>query len=57
MLTRRVDRVYLERYKKCSTSEDVAAAQEAIISELEQKYEDARKPGVYMLDEASGLTH
>lgn len=39
-----VNQIYLERYKKCTTSEDVTAAQEAIISELEQKYEDARKP-------------
>ena len=39
-------RVYLERYKRCTASDDVKAAQEAIISELEQAYEDARKIGM-----------
>lgn len=38
-------RIYLERYQKCTTSEDVKATQEAIINELEQKYEEARRPG------------
>ena len=39
-------RVYLGRYKRCTASDDVKAAQEAIISELEQAYEDARKIGM-----------
>lgn len=39
-------RVYLERYKCCTTSDDVEAAQEAIIRELEQAYEDARRTGM-----------
>ena len=41
-----LSRVYLERYKRCTTSDDVTAAQEAIISELERAYEDARKNGM-----------
>ncbi len=38
-------RIYLERYQQCNTSEEITAAQEAIISELEQKYKDARQSG------------
>ncbi|KXN83053.1 Ribosome biogenesis protein TSR3 [Leucoagaricus sp. SymC.cos] len=40
----KVNRIYLERYQKCTSSDDITVAQEAILSELEQKYEDARKP-------------
>ncbi|KAJ3565299.1 hypothetical protein NP233_g7713 [Leucocoprinus birnbaumii] len=40
----KVNQVYLERYKKCTTAEDVTRAQQDIIEELERKYEDARKP-------------
>jgi len=40
----KVNQIYLERYQQCNTSEEVTAAQEAIISELEQQYKDARQP-------------
>ncbi|KAF9446838.1 DUF367-domain-containing protein [Macrolepiota fuliginosa MF-IS2] len=40
----KVNQLYLERYQKCTTSDDITAAQDAIISELEQIYEDARRP-------------
>lgn len=38
-------RIYLERYQQCNTSEEVTVAQEAIMTELEQKYKEARQSG------------
>ncbi|KAF7763449.1 hypothetical protein Agabi119p4_7986 [Agaricus bisporus var. burnettii] len=38
-----VNQIYLERYQKCATSEDVIMAQEALMNELEERYNDARK--------------
>jgi len=36
-------RSYLERYQLCKTADEVAAAQENIIRELEQDYENSRR--------------
>ncbi|EKM76679.1 hypothetical protein AGABI1DRAFT_115592 [Agaricus bisporus var. burnettii JB137-S8] len=38
-----VNQIYLERYQKCATSEDVIMAQETLMNELEERYNDARK--------------
>ena len=38
-----VTRPYLERYQSCKTAEEVNAAQENIIQELEQDYESSRR--------------
>jgi len=37
------DSVYIEKYKTCTTAEEVVAMQEQIIAELEKSYEDSRK--------------
>lgn len=43
-------RIYLERYQKCATSEDVITAQEALMNELEERYNDARKTGEFYFE-------
>jgi len=39
----KVNQIYLEQYQRCTTAEEMTTAQEAIITELEQKYKDARQ--------------
>ena len=36
-------RPYLERYMACSSSEEVSAAQESLLKELEDAYADSRR--------------
>jgi pre-rRNA-processing protein TSR3 len=36
-------RVYLKRYKTCTTSAEISTMQDKIIEELERAYEDSRK--------------
>ena len=38
-------RVYLEQYCQCNTAAEVTAAQERIIQELEQSYQQSRAEG------------
>jgi pre-rRNA-processing protein TSR3 len=43
-----VNQLYLERYQKCTSSEDIVATQEAILQELEDDYVASRNvPGSY----------
>ncbi|KAG2747964.1 DUF367-domain-containing protein [Suillus brevipes Sb2] len=39
----KVNGPYLKRYQKCSSAEEVAAMQEAIIAELQESYEESRR--------------
>ncbi|KIJ58943.1 hypothetical protein HYDPIDRAFT_44229 [Hydnomerulius pinastri MD-312] len=39
----KVNRVYLEKYKTCKSSAEVSAMQDAIITELEESYEESRR--------------
>lgn len=39
-------RVYLEQYCQCNTAAEVTAAQERIIQELEQSYQQSREEGI-----------
>ncbi|KAF7370467.1 Ribosome biogenesis protein TSR3 [Mycena sanguinolenta] len=39
----KVNRMFLERYQTCSTSEEVSAMQERIMEELEKSWEDSRR--------------
>ncbi|EGO03655.1 hypothetical protein SERLA73DRAFT_83742, partial [Serpula lacrymans var. lacrymans S7.3] len=39
----KVNRVYLERYKMCTSSADISTVQETIIQELEASYEESRR--------------
>ncbi|KAF8551184.1 DUF367-domain-containing protein [Imleria badia] len=38
-----VNRVYLEKYKTCTSAEQVTAMQDAILAELENSYQESRK--------------
>jgi len=37
-----MNRVYLERYKKCGSSEEIGKAQEEILEELEKDWKNSR---------------
>ncbi|KAJ7595086.1 hypothetical protein C8J56DRAFT_1161559 [Mycena floridula] len=39
----KVNQIYLERYKLCRTSAEVTAAQETLLEELEQNWQDSRR--------------
>ncbi|KAF8216699.1 hypothetical protein K438DRAFT_1703782 [Mycena galopus ATCC 62051] len=39
----KVNRMFLERYQKCGTAEEVSAMQERIMDELEKNWEDSRR--------------
>ncbi|KAJ7117809.1 hypothetical protein C8R44DRAFT_791457 [Mycena epipterygia] len=39
----KVNRTFLERYKKCGTAEEVSAMQESIMDDLEKNWEDSRR--------------
>lgn len=51
----KVNRPYLERYKKCDTAAEITAMQEAIMDELERNYVESRKAKETNMDDTEDL--